>query len=212
VIYDLNVRVAYLAYQGQIHMCVLGCDTQAAAHPIADLESGAAGLDAATAASLLALDPLVGGFQSGEVSQTSNTPSRFVLLPQLGFMDSSSAKSTTKATAWSETKDDSTAVQTSTINVTDTKPGWLNALFGDNTETTTTLTVTSTSTTDTKSTVTVTDTITYQTANGEDYYIDVYYDRLFQSLLFWDHTKPLPLANHLGVIVARPLPVSAQAK
>ncbi len=180
-IYDLNVRIAYLIWDGQLHMYVLGCDTPAAQHPVADLKAGVTGLDASSVSALLALDPLVNGWQPGQLATRLS-------LTTLGFMGSSVTTGNQVTCSYAETEDDSTSSTQQVVNVIDTKPGWLTALFGaGNTETTTTTTLTLTSTQDTKSTTTITETLGYQTANGEEYYVDIYYDRLFQSLLVWPH-------------------------
>jgi hypothetical protein len=184
-VYDLNVRVAYFIEGGQLHLTVLGCDKVAVTHPASDIRNPAlSGVDAQVAARLVALDPNLGG------PLPSLPTTRFLKLAQ-GIDGSSVPTKTYRGFIVSETEEDtSSVVQQSTV-VTDTKPGWLVALFSGDTETTTTVTLTSTSTLDDKSSTTLMEQIYYQTlplppgATSADleYRVDVYYDKLFQSFL-----------------------------
>src|SRR6202044_2984186 len=84
-----------------------------------------------------------------------------------------------------ETISDTTVKSTNQdVNVTDTKPGWIDVLNGaENTDTTTTLTVTNGTTTDSKTDEAITNTITmYSQGPNDPYDMQIYYDQLFGTL------------------------------
>jgi hypothetical protein len=102
--------------------------------------------------------------------------------------------------------EDKTVTNNITTKVTDAKPGWLDVVFGaDDTETTTTMTFTSGATTDDKSDETITNTITMFSQGSEDAYdLQIYYDRLFGTLVPVPTGSPL-LQGGLHVVLGPPL-------
>jgi hypothetical protein len=82
--------------------------------------------------------------------------------------------------------DTSTSTASKSTTVTDAKPGWIDVLFGidSNVETTTTITTSNTVTSDQKTDATVTNTVTMFSAGINDpYNINLYYDTFSQTIV-----------------------------
>ncbi|HVB24537.1 MAG TPA: hypothetical protein VNG51_21555 [Ktedonobacteraceae bacterium] len=189
-IYLYNVRVAWIAYNGSLGITVLTHSGQAS-NPAQDLQNGVAPLDATTCQALLQLDPFVG------TPPYHLDPSRFVpsdVQPQLQYGPPQTSSFTVSYTISSEDK--SVEVQTTTT-ITDYKPGWLTALFGDNQTVENTMTTTYTTTDDTTSSTTVSQALNVSLAPGSlEYTVDVWYDRLFGNLAYVTPGDEAPIIIH----------------
>jgi hypothetical protein len=192
-IYIRNVRLAWLITDGQLSFYVLGDDgirdftarqlssDAAAMAASTSMQAGpVTGLDAATIASLLAVDPFVSG------------PTPTLHAPRFEVNDPASVGGGDTGTGGDaiSVSHEITATDTATKNtvvthVTDAKPGWLDALFGNNqtSETQLSMTMQSTvqTTTQNKQTLTV---YFFSAATDQPYLTGLYYDTLFNSLAF----------------------------
>jgi hypothetical protein len=198
-VYLQNVLAVWSNVNGEVGLTVLGY-SGVEAYPgdalVADQQALAAGgvavsqLDATTIEMLLDLDPYY-------VLRKQKTPIVTVGPPLLGpprftpLNPLNRGGSGTSATgdvfslAVENITDTSTTNTNKSINVTDTRPGWIDVLFGaDNVETTTTVTATNTVTSDQKVDQTTTNTVTMVSAGTDDpYNINLYYDNLSQTIV-----------------------------
>ncbi len=192
-VYIRNVRLAWLIADGQLSFHVLGDDgirdftaRQLSSDAAAMTGSAAVatgpltGLDAATVASLLALDPFV-----GSANPTLHGPRFEINDPaSVGGGDTGTGGD---AIAVSH---DITATDTATRNtiwthVTDAKPGWLSALFGNNQSVENQLSLTTTSTVQTTTEHKQSLTVYFFSASADQPYLTgLYYDTLFNTLAF----------------------------
>ncbi len=191
----LNVKVGWAILDNELSYTILGYDgtrtfaVQTLGSDLALLNSGTSPsqtqtqLDAATIQNLLSLDPLV-----QNASASALTGSRFVQNnpPSIGGSgnDSSGDLVTTSHMVLTT---DITTQQNVTTTLTDTKPGWLGALLGfdsnTSTETVTTMTYTSGITQTVGQTVTSGVTFfasTTETANT----VSLYFDTIFGTFVF----------------------------
>jgi hypothetical protein len=218
-VYLSNVRAVWMALNGDVGIHVLGYDGVAAYSADAlktdrqSLTNGEpahiTGLDADALDLLLRLDPFcvplprrVSPFQPPVIG-----PPRFVPADPQQRKGSGTPPAGDVFSVANETiVEDKTVTNNITTKVTDAKPGWLDVVFGaDDTETTTTMTFTSGATTDDKSDETITNTITMFSQGSEDAYdLQIYYDRLFGTLVPVPTGSPL-LQGGLHVVLGPPL-------
>jgi len=172
-----NVRVAWLANGGPAQLAVLGWDSFATV-TTAFLQSQGSqtGLDSATIAALLALDPFVAGGPEANLP-----PSRFVQLP--GFELAGNAQTHTVTYTVTQTDTEQT-VQSTTNSESDTA-GLLGFLgIGVTSNQTTQTTVSQTSASQATQTQTLTRQVVLNAAATEIYGVDVFCDVVFGTFAF----------------------------
>jgi hypothetical protein len=214
IVYLRDVKVVWMAVNGMVGIHVLG-SAAIGANAVQDLmqekailQGGGAptlGLDADTIDTLLSVDPIVstapgrlGWFGGPRIG-----PPRFVPADPAGRNGTTtSAGGDVFQASYDVATDSKHTVTSSTVKITDNKPGWGAVLFGasDNTETTTTSTFTSSQATDDKADDKVTSTITLVSAGHDDpYNVKIFYDRTFGTYCVVDANSPL-LQSSGGVI------------
>jgi hypothetical protein len=211
IVYLSDVKVAWMVISGEVDIVVLGYEG-VAAHPIQtllqdqqSLAGGGAtvsGLDAATIAALLRLDPLVELTRPrpwlGPVIHVGPPvvgPPRFVPAspPERSGSGTAAGGDVFEVSFETSTDDSHTTMRTQTT-VSDVKPGWIPVLFGldANQETTTVTTFTTSQTTDTRTDDKVTSTITMHSTGPDDPYdIKIFYDNIFGTFAVLDASSPL---------------------
>jgi hypothetical protein len=196
----LNVRIAWAIINGEMNLTVLGYDgtraysVQTLGADLKLLQGGAAlsktqtNLDAATIQSLLALDPLI-------PTAAVPNPDAKVLLPprfEVNIDDPSiggDGTNTTSGDSFTVSHNITTADISTTTNVTtqvrDFKPGWMTALFGDNTatESQTSMTYSNGTTTTVGTTITSGISLVAPSGGGVNM-IAIYFDNLFKTFVF----------------------------
>jgi hypothetical protein len=204
IVYLQNVRVVWVAVNGEVGIHVLGFDA-VGANSVTDLMqeqsalSGGAsprlGLDLATIQELLNYDPL-----------TAKRPIviRALGAPQVGpprFVPAHPPERRGSGTGASGdqfqvTFDISTDLKQTTSHVqtsiTDSKPGWVSVLFGgSNTATTTTTTFTTSQAIDTKTDDKLTSSLTLFSQGADDAYdVKIFYDCTFGTYIALDANSP----------------------
>lgn len=200
VVYLKNVKVVWMAINGEVGIHVLGYDG-VGANAVTDLKQEAQsiaagnpaklGLDAATIQQLLSYDPLTANRRVVVTALQPPLvgPPRFVPANPPGRNGSGTGSSgdqfSVSYDVAHETKQTVSNVQTT---ITDVKPSWVGVLFGDpNTETTTTSTFTTSQVVDDKSDDKLTSTITLFSSGVDDSYdVKVFYDCTFGTYLVLD--------------------------
>jgi hypothetical protein len=219
-VYLENVLALWSNVNGEVALTVLGFsgvgawsgDTLTAdLQKLASGGTATSGLDAKTIQLLLNLDPyfLLRG-RSPIVVNTGPAllgPPRFTpLSPENRKGAGTTATGDQFSMAVENISDTSTTNTSKTIQVTDTKPGWLNVLFGtdDNVETTTTVTATNTVTSDQKTDQTVTNTIVMVSVGPSDpYNINLYFDNFSQTIVPVPFDSPV-LQGSAGILENQP--------
>jgi hypothetical protein len=169
----------------------LGTQERLAIHPIG---AGAAvgpttNLDLASIQALLRLDPFVGGGQP--VPDPVLAAPRFVANEPSGFAGrGSDANGDVFKVVHDMTTTDIATTVTTTTTITDFKPGWVQALFGDNIATEDQMIFTYTGITQSTQEQQQTATVTFFTNDQEPVFaVGLYFDRMFRSFAF---TPPPP--------------------
>lgn len=192
-VYLYNVRAVWMAYNGSLGIHVLG-DAGQAHYSAQDLQNGVAPLGATTCQALLQLDPFV------SKPPYYLDPSRFVpsdVQPQLMYGPEQNGS---YQISYEITQEDKTTQVQTTTTITDYKPGWLTALFGDNQTVENTMITTYTTTDDTTVGMKVSESLDVSIPPGSPTYtVDVWYDRLFGDIAFVRPGDEAP-------IVIRPIP------
>jgi hypothetical protein len=205
-----NVRVLWVASDGALGLTFVGCDGEQQ-YTVQDLQNGKSGLDAATVQALLSLDPFVGQ------PPYFLSPQRFLVpdQPPNGQETFGPGEQGSVATTYTITDEDmQTSVQTNTL-ITDYKPSWLAALFGDNETTENTLTTSYTTSDDTTVGETITDTVYYKLppTDPNSYAIDFWYDLLFGNMAYVTHgqetqTAPVPALRRTSLVSVQWSPIA----
>ena len=221
IVYMKNVRVVWMAVNGEVGIHVLGFES-VGANSVTDLQqeqtaltNGAAprlGLDLATIQELLNYDPLTA--KRSVVIRALGAPiigpPRFVPSHPPGKNGSGTASGGDQIQVTfdvsTDLKQTTSHVQTS---ITDVKPGWVSVLFGgSNTATTTTTTFTTSQSIDNKSDDKLTSTLTLFSQGADDPYdVRIFYDCTFGTYLALDANSP---ALRGLEIVIHPEPVLVQ--
>ena len=204
IIYFKNVRVLWLALNGQIDFAVLGYESPRAdaaeslRGDLAAAKSGSgqnnSGPDATTLQYLLNMDPFC-----GRVLNTVNRPPlvgppRFLPAdPPARSGSGTGAGGDVFAISVDQTAEDKTTQTSTQLHVTDEKPGWMTSLFGgSNTETNTTMTLTNTVVSDVQNEEKITNTLTMVSMDGTDPYdIKIFYDTTCGTFLYADKNSPV---------------------
>ena len=216
IIYMRNVRVVWMAVNGEVGIHILGFDSIGAnaAEDLLQEEQSLAkggqptlGLDAATIKSLLALDPLVATTRTPvpRVGPPVIGPPRFVPADPPGRTGTgTSSAGDVFLASFDSTTDEKQTETSSQTTITDAKPGWVSVLFGaDNVETTTTATFTSSQATDDKVEDKITSTITLVSQGLDDPYdVKIFYDNTFGTYAIVNSNSPalqgITLAGNLA--------------
>ncbi len=220
IVYMKNVRVVWMAINGDVGIHVLGFEA-VGANSVNDLiqeqtalAGGAAprlGLDPDTIQQLLNYDPLTA--KRSIVIRALGAPligaPRFVPANPPGKTGSGTGSSGDQIQVTfdvaTDLKQTTSHVQTS---ITDVKPGWLSVLFGgSNTQTTTTTTFTTSQTIDSKSDDKLTSTLTLFSQGADDAYnVKIFYDCTFGTYLALDANsaalKGSDILVHLDPVLA----------
>lgn len=215
-LYLKNVRALWMALNGEVGIHILGWEEtrkDTAQTLIADQQAlttggpAVTGLDATTLGKLLALDPFcVYKYEPFSSAGPLIAPPRFVLAePTTGGTGTSPMGDIVSKTYEMTAEDKGTQTQIKTT-ATDFKPGWLNVILGeDNTETATTFTMSISQLSDAKTDEEITEAVYYFSDGPDDTYeVSVYYDRLFEPLLFIDPNSLLLSAGtdtHTGGVL-----------
>jgi len=220
-VYLRNVKIAYLIANGNLSYTVLGVDG-IRAFPAQDLISDAkaiasssgkvtagpqTGLDAASLQKLLALDPFVGN------PSPTLLPPRFVQNDpaSVGGSGTDAQNGDVLSVSHEVTTTDTSTQTTTTTTISNYKPGWLVALFGNSESTENQMTFSSTlavqKVTDQKQTATVT---FFAGPNDPPYLVGLYFDRLFGTFAFT--ALKAPVKPTLPVRDADDTPVHAETK
>ncbi|MGB7720144.1 MAG: hypothetical protein WBL65_09605 [Bryobacteraceae bacterium] len=219
IVYMLNVKVVWMAVNGDVGIHILGFD-KIGANAVQDLlqeeQSIANGgqpileLDAAAIKSLLQLDPLVTTNRTvfAHLGPPLVGPPRFVPADPPGRTGTGTGPDGDifQASFDSSTNDKQTTTSTQTT-ITDAKPGWVSVLFGaDNLETTSTATFTNSSSTDSQTDDKITSTITLFSEGLDDKYdVKIFYDCTFGTYLVVNSNSPalqgISTAGTLGTAV-----------
>jgi len=204
IIYLTNLRLVWMAVNGEVGIYVLGFDGTGA-NAVQDLiqeeqslstgNPPQLGLDLPTIQSLLSQDPLTATRHSpiGAVEPPLVGPPRFVPASPSSRMGSGTGAQGDQFTASFDTATETKNVTTNTqTNSTDAKPGWLAVIFGaPNLETVTTSTFTTTQTTDDKADDKITSTVTFFSEGANDpYNVKIFYDNTFGTYLVLDANSP----------------------
>jgi hypothetical protein len=205
IVYMSNMKVVWVAVNGEVAINILGFDGFGA-NAVQDLlqeEQSLAGggqpklgLDVATIKSLLSQDPLVAPrlTVASRFGPPLIAPPRFVPANPPGRKGSGSGTGGDEfqATFDATTEDKQVTTNTQTT-ITDAKPGWVSVLFGgDNVETTTTATFTTTQTTDNKTEDKVVTTITLVSEGLDDPYdVKIFYDNPFGTYAIVNSSSPV---------------------
>jgi len=217
IIYMRNVKVVWMAVNGDVGLHILGFDGIGAnavdnlRTEAASLAAGGAptlGLEAATIASLLGQDPLVPGRRSilggagVHIGPAVISPPRFVAAdPAERSGSGTGAGGDVFAVSYDTTVDDRQTQTSSHTTVTDLKPGWADVLFGasDNTETTTTVVMTNTVSADTNTDDKITSTFTFYSSGADDPYdVKIFHDRMFGTYAIVNADSPLLQGSSVG--------------
>ena len=208
-VYFDDVKVVWTAINGDVGIHVLGFGAIASVTAAVLLQDQQAlsqggtattGLDAASIASLLKLDPFC-------VKQPGGIVPHIPLVSPPRFAPNATPERTSEGAPVFlqesvDVTDEDKEVQTSTqTTITDAKPGWLSVLFGgDDTETTTTMTLTTAQTTDIKTDLKVTNTLNMFSQDSTDP-IDVliFTDRSFGTYLYAEKGSSV-LQGDLGIL------------
>jgi hypothetical protein len=221
IVYMRNVKVVWMAVNGDVGIHILGYDG-IGANAVDNLRAEAAslaaggtpqlGLEASTIASLLSQDPLVPGRRSvlGDVGihlgPAVIAPPRYVPAEPPARSGSGTGGSGDSFSVTYDTTVDDKQSQTSThTQVTDLKPGWADVLFGasDNTETTTTVVLTNTASTDTKTEDKITSTFTFFSTGADDPYdVKIFHDRTFGTYAILSADSPLLMGSSVGPVMS----------
>jgi hypothetical protein len=204
IVYMKNVRVVWVAVNGQVGINVLGFDAIGAnavndlQQELASLQNGGSprlGLDLATIQELLNYDPLTA--KRSRILTALGAPlvgaPRFV---PANPPERTGSGTTTDGDQFQVSFDTATELKQTTSHVqtsiTDAKPGWVSVLFGDpNVETTTTTTFTTSQSIDTRSEDKLTSTLTMNSEGVDDPYdIRIFYDCTFGTYLALDANSP----------------------
>jgi hypothetical protein len=205
IVYMSNVKVVWMAVNGEVGIHILGFDG-IGANSVQDLQqeqqrlqSGGAStlhLDLDTIASLLSMDPLISSARPviTRFGGPAVGPPRFVPANPPGRKGSGTGSGGDIFQAsFDVATDDKHTTTNSKTTVTDLKPGWVSVLFGaDNTETTTTATFTNTQSVDDKADDKITSTITlFSTGLDDPYDVKIFYDNTFGTYAILDSNSPL---------------------
>ncbi len=197
-VYMSNVRVVWMALNGEVGIHVLGFESVNAIAAEALLDDqhsltvgGAAtntNLDAASLNFLLALDPFTVHRSVISVLQPALIgPPRFVpASPAERKGEGTSAAGDQFSSSYEITTEDKQVTTQVQSKVTEVKPGWLDVVFGaPNVDETDTLTFTVSQTTDTKTDEKITNSATFFSQGADDPYdVLIFYDRLFGTMAF----------------------------
>jgi len=204
IVYMLNVKVVWMAVNGDVGIHILGFD-KVGANAVQDFlqeeQSLANGgqprleLDAAAIKSLLRLDPLVTTRRTvfAHLGPPLVGPPRFVPADPPGRTGTGTGPNGDIFQASFDSATDDKQITTNTqTTITDAKPGWVSVLFGaDNLETTSTATFTNTSSTDSQMDDKVTSTITLFSQGLDDKYdVKIFYDCTFGTYLVVNSNSP----------------------
>jgi hypothetical protein len=214
IVYLRNVKVVWMAVNGEVGIHVLG-SSGIGANAVQDLMQEKAilqgggratlGLDVVTIDALLDVDPIVGSSSRIGLLGPRIGPPRFVPANPLGRSGTTtSAGGDVFQATYDVATDSKHTVTNSKTTITDNKPGWGAVLFGgaENTETITTSTFSTSQATDDKTDNKVTSTITLVSSGHDDPYdVKIFYDRTFGTYCVVDANSPLlQPANILGTI------------
>ncbi len=204
IVYMLNVKVVWMAVNGDVGIHILGFD-KIGANAVQDLlqeeQSLANGgqpileLDAAAIKALLHLDPLAAASRTvvAHIGPPLIGLPRFVPADPPGRTGTGTGPDGDifQASFDSSTNDKQTTTSTQTT-ITDAKPGWVSVLFGaDNLETTSTATFTNSSSTDSQMDDKITSTITLFSEGLDDKYdVKIFYDCTFGTYLVVNSDSP----------------------
>jgi hypothetical protein len=214
IVYFKNVRVVWMALNGEVGFHVLGFE-RVSADSVDSLKGDLAaatnggrsnsGLDASTLQSLLNMDPFCA--KQRVVVAALHPP----LVGPPRFVPASPAERsgvgtgpqgdvfTVSVDQTVEDKHTSTSTQT---QVTDEKPGWVSAMFGgSDTETTTTVTFTNTQVSDVQNEEKITNSVALFSQDSTDPYdVMIFYDKTFGTFLY--APKGSPVLQGGSVVVA----------
>jgi len=205
IVYLSNVKVVWMAVNGEVGINILGFDGIGAnavqdllreQHSLANGGQPTLGLDARAIKSLLSQDPLVPTKISvaGHLGPPLVGPPRFVpaRIHERHGSGTGPGGAVIQESFDSATEDKQTTTSSQTT-ITDAKPGWVSVVFGgENVETTTTTTFTMSQSTDNKMDDKVTSTITLYSAGGDDPYdVKIFYDRTFGTYAILNSDSPL---------------------
>jgi hypothetical protein len=223
IVYLSNVKVVWMAVNGDVGIHILGYDG-VAANGVQDLlqeqksisngGNPTLGLDAATIASLLNLDPLAPRkptvASGARIEPPLIGPPRFVPADPPGRKGTGTGSTPDTFQAVVDTTVEDKQVTSNTQStVTDFKPGWVSVLFGaDDSETTTTTTLTNSQTVDIKTDDRIVSTITFVSEGLEDPYdVKIFKDFTFGSYVIVDSNSPA-LQGGTAVIEMEPAKLS----
>lgn len=184
----INLRMAWAFYNGQLRVCPLGYDEEAALG-VAGLvgNPGALGISAKNAQLLLGLDPFVSGG-----AQAALPTDRFThqVTAEYGF----GGNVDHKFVVTRDTKDQ-TVHKTYTTDTNDWEPGPIFKLLGLGEKDQTTVTLSNATGSDVSSTVTLDASLF--SGPQESFVVGIYYDNMFGTYAFQE-TNPAPLARFQG--------------
>jgi hypothetical protein len=202
-IYMNNVRMVWMALNGEVAIHILGFDkirADTAQTLLADQQAilngqpTVTGLDAQSLQQLISLDPFcIHRSRIAVFGPPLIGPPRFVpATPPEQAGTGTSPQGDQISAAYEVTLEDKKVETNVQVTITDVKPGWLDVVFGEeDAETTTTMTVTMANTTGTKTDEKITDTAAFFSAGADDPYdVKIFYDRLFGTLVFVDRNSP----------------------
>jgi len=222
-VYLSDVRVVWVALNGEVSLVFLGFDegvkaftAQALTQDRQSLDAGQpavyTGLDIDTIKMLLNLDPFCVTRVVTSVGPPLVSPPRFVpATPPEQSGEGTSTMGDQISASHEVTVDDKQVRTTVNMTVTDAKPGWLDVIFGSpNVESTQTLTCTVGYSTDTKIDEKVTDVGYFFSDGPEDTYdVMLFYDNLFGTLLFAE--KGSPVLNGTTTVTTHAVAVAQDA-
>ncbi|HXK02177.1 MAG TPA: hypothetical protein VMS37_07225 [Verrucomicrobiae bacterium] len=212
IVYFKNVRVVWMALNGEVGIHVLGFE-RVSADSVQSLQSDLAtatsgtgtnnsGLDAATLENLLNMDPFCVKRRLNVVSGPPLVgPPRFVPAnpkERSGVGTGSAGDQFT--VGFDKTLEDKTTQTSTKTTVTDEKPGFLTALLGGtDQETTTTVTLTNTLASDVQNEEVITNSVALFSQDATDPYdVLIFYDTTFGTYLYV--TKGSPVLQGIGGI------------
>jgi len=206
IIYLTNVKVVWMAVNGEVGIVVLGY-SGTATNAVQDLveerqrlkqgQNATLGLSLAAVNSLLAQDPMAppaNPILANVGRPPAIAPPRYIPAdPQERSGTSTGSSGDQFSITFDSTTEDKHVTTTSQVHVEDTKPGWLAVLFGtdDNVETTTTTTFNMSHTVDTKDEVKLTCTVTFFSTGLDDKYDSKnFYDCTFGTYAYVSPDSP----------------------